>query len=330
MRIVNLGIKTCFATVLIYRGLHMRAQYRIRSRAICDYLGGVHVAKKKDRRDRDDGIFVEELNDFNRFIPFITPSRIERQVYGTISIDATNLLAYIAEKKTAEDNVVSLYTAIVAALVRMIAIKPRMNRFVKGYRTYQREKIEVGHIAMASMDEDSVRMIHKTPFEPGADIFDVSKGMIRDIKEMKNGDAFGSNRFISKFGRGPRFYAKSMCRLSDFMDRHGRPPKAYMETDPFHSSVFVSNLGSIKCIPPLHHLSEYGTNSFFVSIGPVEDRPAVVDGEIVVRPFIDLVLTLDDAIADGFYFSNAIRTLRELLDDPFVLEERYLPQDDSR
>jgi Pyruvate/2-oxoglutarate dehydrogenase complex, dihydrolipoamide acyltransferase (E2) component, and related enzymes len=283
--------------------------------------------KKKNRRDRDDGIFVEELNDFNRFIPFITPSRIERQVYGTVSIDATNLLEYIAEKKATEGNVVTLYTTIVAALVRMIAIKPHMNRFVKGYRTYQREKIEVGHIAMASMDEDSVRMIHKTPFGPEADVFDVSNGMMRDIKEMKNGDAFGSNKFISKFGRSPRFYTKLMCRLSDFLDRHGRPPKAYMETDPFHSSVFVSNLGSIKCIPPLHHLSEYGTNSFFVSIGPVENRPAVVDGEVVARPFIDLVLTLDDAIADGFYFSNAVRTLRELLDDPRVLEERYLPKD---
>ena len=285
--------------------------------------------KKKNRRDRDDGFFVEELNDFNRFIPFITPSRIERQVYGTVSIDATNLLAYIAEKKATEGNVVSLYTTIIAALVRMIAIKPRMNRFVKGYRTYQREKIDVGHIAMASMDEDSVRMIHKTPFEPEADIFDVSIGIIRDIKEMKNGEAFGSNRFISKLGKGPKFYVKLIYHLSDFLDRHGHPPKAYMETDPFHSSVFVSNLGSIKCIPPLHHLSEYGTNSFFVSIGPVEDRPAVVNGEIVVRPFIDLVLTLDDAIADGFYFSNAIRTLREILNDPRVLEERYIPKDVS-
>lgn len=244
-----------------------------------------------------------------------------------MTIDAANLLAYVAERKTVEDNKVTLYTTVVAALVRMIAIKPRMNRFIKGYRTYQREKIEVGHVAMVSFSEDSIRMIHKTPFDPRSNIFDVSEGMIKDIEEMKNGEKFGSNQFISKFGKGPRLYGRFMCWISDFLDRHGHPPKAYMETDPFHSSVFVSNLGSIGCIPSLHHLSEYGTNSFFVSIGPIEERPAAVNGEVVVRPFMDLVLTLDDGIADGFYFSNAIKVLRGLLDDPRQLEGYYSPEE---
>jgi len=281
------------------------------------------MMKKKNRRDRDDGLFVEELNDFNRFIPYVTPSRIERQVYGTVSIDATNLMAYLAERRSVEGNNVTLYTTIVAALVRTIAIKPRMNRFIKGHRTYQRERIEVGHVAMASLDEDSIRVIHKTPFEPEADIFDVSEGMARDIREMKAGSTFGSNRFISKFGRSPRLYSRLAFSINNFLNYHGRAPKSFRETDPFHSSVFVSNLGSIGCVPPLHHLSEYGTNSFFVSIGPVEDRPAAVDGRVAVRPFIDLVITLDDGIADGFYFSNAIKVLKGLLDDPRSLERRY-------
>ena len=283
--------------------------------------------KKRGYRDRDDGVFVEELSDFNRFIPFITPSRIERQVYGTVSVDATNLLKYVAERKSVEGNNVTLYTTIIAALVRTIAIKPKMNRFIRGYRTYQREKIEVGHIAMTSFDEDSPRTIHKTPFELGVNIFEVSEGIIRDIKKMKKGETFGSNKAIKKYGRAPRFYTRLVCRVNGFLDYHGRSPRSFRETDPLHSSVFVSNLGSIGCIPPLHHLSEYGTNSFFVSIGPVEKRPVVIDDEIVIRPFIDLVMTLDDGIADGFYFSNAIKVLRELLNDPRILEERHFSEE---
>ena len=282
--------------------------------------------KKKDRRDRKDGYYVKDADDINKFMPYLLPSRIERQLYVTLNVDATNILTYLAERKSVEGNNVTLYTTIISALVRTIAIRPRLNRFVKGYRIYQREKIHVGHIGMVSFEDNSERTVKKIVFTPEADIFEISTSVTNDIKSMRSGEESPTEDTITKLANAPRFYTRFICWVNRFLSFHGWSPKKFTEGDPYHSTFFISNLGSIKCTPPIHHLTEFGTNSLFVTMGPLEDRPAVVDGEIVIRPFIDIIITLDDGIAGGYYFSTALKVFEELLDNPRLLEQRYVQE----
>ncbi|HQC36256.1 MAG TPA: 2-oxo acid dehydrogenase subunit E2, partial [Bacillota bacterium] len=85
--------------------------------------------------------------------------------------------------------------------------------------------------------------------------------------------------------------------------------------------VVLTNLGSIKLHSGYHHLTNWGTNSIFVSIGEIKKRPfADDDGNVEMRDSLDLGLTIDERIADGYYYSKTIRLLKKLFDQPQLLE----------
>jgi pyruvate/2-oxoglutarate dehydrogenase complex dihydrolipoamide acyltransferase (E2) component len=105
------------------------------------------------------------------------------------------------------------------------------------------------------------------------------------------------------------------------MDYHGCYPASLMKDDPYFSSAFVSNLGSIKMHASYHHLANWGTNSFFMIIGEKKKRPfELEDGTVELRESIPLGLTIDERIADGLYFMNSIKLFRHLISNPELLD----------
>lgn len=44
------------------------------------------------------------------------------------------------------------------------------------------------------------------------------------------------------------------------------------------------------------------------------------DGSVTMQETVDLGLTIDERIADGYYYSKTIRLLKKLLENPVLLE----------
>ena len=62
--------------------------------------------------------------------------------------------------------------------------------------------------------------------------------------------------------------------------------------------------------------------SIFVVVGAIKKRPFFdEEGNMTMRMSVDLGLTIDERIADGFYYSKTIRLLKKLLDHPELLEQ---------
>ena len=63
-------------------------------------------------------------------------------------------------------------------------------------------------------------------------------------------------------------------------------------------------------------------SSVFVVVGEKKKRPFFnEDGSFEMRPSIDLGLTVDERIADGYYFSKTVRIIRHLIEHPELLEQ---------
>ena len=83
----------------------------------------------------------------------------------------------------------------------------------------------------------------------------------------------------------------------------------------------LANLGSIKLHSGYHHLTNWGTTSVFCIVGEKKPRRFEVgDGTTELRDSIDIGLTVDERISDGFYCSRAVRLLKTLLENPELLE----------
>jgi pyruvate/2-oxoglutarate dehydrogenase complex dihydrolipoamide acyltransferase (E2) component len=70
-----------------------------------------------------------------------------------------------------------------------------------------------------------------------------------------------------------------------------------------------------------HHLSNWGTTSVFVVIGEKERRPVFhEDGTFEMRTMLDVGITLDERIADGYYYAKTVRLLKKLIENPELLD----------
>ena len=127
---------------------------------------------------------------------------------------------------------------------------------------------------------------------------------------------------IDGFAKLPRLLLMLILRIVRWMDFWGVNPEFLTAGDPNYSTILVSNLGSIKCPSVYHHLNNYGTNSIMVTIGTLHKEEVLMeDGHKEIRDVIDLGATLDERIADGFYFARSLRLITHIFEHPELLEK---------
>lgn len=281
--------------------------------------------EKKKRRwgDRRDGLLVRDLPGLNAVMGFLWPRRTECEAYMQQSVDITELLAFI-EKKNLEhpEYKTTLFHCIVTALFRMMNERPKMNRFVQGGRTYERDEITAGFVAkrrFTDHDEESLMLLTAKADDT---IDTISKKIIGDVREARSREKTeGIDNVLDAFGKMPRLLLWAIVRLVRTLDYWGKVPKPLTDGDMNYAAVSITNLGSIKCPSVYHHLSNYGTTSLFVSIGTMHKEPVVMeDGSIQVRDMVDIGAVVDERIADGFYFARSWKLIKHICANPELLD----------
>lgn len=278
---------------------------------------------KKKWGDRRDGTLLRKIDSMHYIMPLIFPNRCDNEAFLSETIDLTNALAYL-EKKNADhpEYKYNLFQMIVTALLKTITLRPKMNYFITNYNMYQRNEVSAAFtIKKIFKDEgaEALAFIHSRPEDTINTIHDEIFRQVSFCRGEKNKDS--STESMDAIMRLPLFLKKLIGVIVRFLDRHGWMPKSMLETDPYQSSCIISNLGSIKLHAGYHHLANWGTTSVFCIIGEIKRRPFYDDeGNVTMRQSVDLGLTIDERIADGYYYSRTVRLLKTLLEQPELLE----------
>ena len=110
--------------------------------------------------------------------------------------------------------------------------------------------------------------------------------------------------------------------LIKFVDKYFTLPFSIINASPFHTSLFVTNLASIRTNTIHHHLYEFGTTGIFISMGQPKKK-AVVNGETVEeQKIMELGIVTDERIANGHYYGRCFRELNRYLKNPELLETK--------
>lgn len=277
---------------------------------------------KKKLGDRRDGTLIRDLDSMHFIMPMLYPNRCDNEAFISECIDLTCANEYL-EKKNALDPEYkyNLFQLIVAAMLKTITLRPKMNRFIANKNMYQRNELTASFVVkklFADNGEEALAMIRVQ----GGDTLDsIHDAIYRQVSVCRSEKKDGSSEAMDTFQRLPRFIAKTGVALIRWLDRHGWVPKSLIATDPYYTSVVLTNLGSIKLHSGYHHLTNWGTNSIFCAVGEKKLRPFYqADGSVEMRESIDIGLTIDERIADGYYYSKTVRLLRKLLENPELLE----------
>ncbi len=296
------------------------------------------MADKKRLFSRKDGVYLKNLDPFMRFFPYIMKGRNEAAIYFSQSIDVTDLKAFIRQRnrsvavKRDGGAIITIFHTVITALNKTVTERPQMNRFVIGRRVYQRNEFSCSFVMKREFSEDGKEEILTLRFKPDDTIDTISRRISGEVKKtretLKNEEKerHGILNLFNYIMNLPRIFLRSVVAFLFWLDYHGWLPKIIIDNDPMHASCWLSNLGSLGVDAPFHHLYEWGTTSFFVTIGVIKKEPRVMpDGTIAVRDMMNVAVTLDERIGDGFYYSMALKRFIEILENPEELEKPSMP-----
>ena len=260
---------------------------------------------------------VSAPHDLGALFPYILKRRCDSLVYFPVDIDVEPLLDYLARGGSC-----TFFQAVLLAAVRTMWERPGLNRYVRGRRLFEREDVDVTFVARRAPTEEGGESTVKLSIPPGDGFDDILAKMTRDIRAVRDGEEKDDDALIAALLRLPRFALRAMVRFLGWLDFHGILFRDFEKIDPLHCSLFLANLGSVGIEAPFHHLYEWGNCSLFVAVGKIGKKLTVDDaGEVRVKTMVELKITLDERIADGYYFARSFDLMKSYLENPAVLFE---------
>ncbi len=269
---------------------------------------------------RPDGDLVRDLPPVRAIVPHLMRRRNESAVYHEAHYDVGRARAWLrAYNRTHEDRA-TLFHLVLYASTRALHLRPGLNRFASGGRVYQRREVSVAFAAKKEMRDPAPFATVKLRFgeeEPFGET-------VRRVAESVDEGRFAPGRRIDQEAallmRLPGPAVSALTGLAAWLDRWNLLPGFLMRDDPFFSSLFLANLGSVGLSDTFHHLYEYGTVSVFGVVGTVRPTVGATREGTAARDLLSVRWTLDERVNDGFYAGRSLRIAQDVLEDP----ERFL------
>lgn len=272
--------------------------------------------------NRKDGTKIKTKGMF-AVMTYVMPKRCDSDVYINAKVDVTNLVKYYEKlRKKEETSHITYFHLFAMAAGKLFYNKERLNNFIINKNMYKRNNVSIGFVAKKEFKESSEELWSQIRIEKDDNIFTLSNKISGQVKNVRNEKENSVDRLIDNIGKLPKFFRWLIFKGLIFADNHDLLPSDLTNNSIYHSSLLMSNIGSIGCDGAIyHHLTDFGTNGLLMTIGKIKEEPVVIDGKIEIRKMCEFGFNLDERIADGFYFIRCLDLLNYILNNPKLLED---------
>ena len=268
------------------------------------------------KTSRSDGTLIRNVHPYRRLMSHIMVTRNESVVYMDDYVVADDLLAYLEKAKGRFGADIS--HCLVGACAVGLAEAPTMNQFVMGRRLYQRRQREISFsMKRQAMNKKAKIAVVKKAIRSGLTFREFCDEVNAEINVQRTDKKTYADKEYNLFTMVPRPVLNWAVTLFRWLDYHNILPASFIESDGMYASIFVANLGSLKMRAGYHHLYEWGNCSMFMMVGRIEEKPWVVDGEVVPRKILHIRWTYDERIDDGLSARFGMDAVRRVLENPF-------------
>lgn len=272
--------------------------------------------------DRKEGRLLRSLPAFAKFVPFIMPTRNDACNQYEESFEVSDVDRRLRKLRVDGYKGIGILHFIITAYIRGVSMLPGMNRFVVGRRIYARDNIEVVMTVKRSLAIDATETTIKVVFEPTDTIFDVYRKMSEKIDEIKTVEGNNNTEDVAEaMCKAPRFLLRFALTILRIMDYFGWLPQSLLDASPFHGSMIITDLGSLRIGPIYHHIYNFGTLPVFISFG-AKRHAYELDrhGNMVDRKYVDCKFVMDERTVDGHYYAQFLQAFRYICQHPEIVE----------
>ncbi len=269
---------------------------------------------------RADGKRVRKADPMYTVVPYIMDKRNDAMNMTTVDIPVEPIQNYINAKRK-EGVRLSHMSVVTAAYLRIAYEFPLLNNFIVNKKIYTHNEFKVAMVVLKSLATEEETM-SKVQFELDDNIFEVNEKMDAYVDTNRQASTKNNTDKMISFLVSLPGVCNIAVGLFKLLDRYGLLPKFITDLSPFHASLTITNLASIRTNHIYHHIYNFGTTSVFIAMGKNREVPKKKNGEIVFEKCIPLGVVMDERICSGLYFAKAFRAFKNYLANPSLLEEK--------
>ena len=264
---------------------------------------------------RRDAYKVKDIHGVQNILIDFKPNRCDSAVYMNRKIDMTNFVKFMKKKKKEIDGL-TYYHGIVDVMAKAIYSRPYMNRFIAGRTMYMHKDVSLAQTIKVEFEDNSVEMLMVLKIDPEDTLLDISRktkekvDIIRQKKLESKGNANGA---ADTLGKLPKILRVPIVGFMKYLDSHGMLPKSITDDNLYYSSAILSNIGTFKVGAIYHNLTNFGTASSLITFGEIVEENG--------KGYMEMGATIDERIADGFYFCKALKLIEYIFDTPELMLE---------
>lgn len=275
---------------------------------------------------RSDGKVAKNIDPMLRITSVIMPHRYDAMVNYLLEIRCDEMDKFIREELE-KGNEFTYMHIVIAAIVRMYAERPALNRFTMNTRIYDRKGIFVAFTIKKSLRDGADETTIKLEFDGTENIYQIKEKIDAEIMKNKGNDKQnGTDKTAKLLLKCPPCLLKMIMGIVRFMDRHGMLPKKLIKLSPFHTSCYLTNMKSISTEYVYHHLYDFGTTGMFAGMGKEIVKPVVSeDGQTIEKAkVLQIGVVIDERICDGLYYARSIKRIKNHLMYIDSLKQNYV------
>lgn len=281
---------------------------------------------KKKRGDRTDGWRVRSNDPMFDVIPHAMIERSDAQVFFEQELETEaldNFVRKVRRDPSMEMTDLSRLAVVMAACVRAVARYPKVNRLCAGRKVYARDYLSISLTMKMSMNVDAEEATIKPQFLPNQTLKEVYDILMDNLNKSKSAEDSTTDSFVDKITSIPQWVLRMFFNWVRRKDNRKGLPRWLVDLSPFHTSFYVTDIGSTGIDSVYHHIYNIGTTSVFISIGKRGKKLVMnEDGSVRYVNTIKFCYVIDERICDGFYYAKTVRYINHLLKHPEELLER--------
>ena len=242
----------------------------------------------------------------------------EGNIYGKMTVDIDNALAYIERLRAQSGARVTLVHLVGKAVGHALAQVPHINNRILFGRTVPHTSVDISFLVALSNGADLAKVkvtgIHRKP------LLQVATELSEEANRLRSGNnPFDKSKPLLRML--PTWLLRPILHLLGyFTGVLGINLLALgVEAFPFGVCV-ITNVGTLGVEEGYVPATPFAHVPLYLAVTTVKSRPVVREGQIVIRRQLDLMATIDHRFVDGYQIAQVVKYIREALDNPHMLE----------
>ncbi|MEZ4742204.1 MAG: 2-oxo acid dehydrogenase subunit E2 [Bdellovibrionota bacterium] len=269
---------------------------------------------------------LEDASPFRKVAMGTWKTAKDPSVYGYVEIDLQPTLDVLPQYCAKEGLKVTPSHLVGRAAAICLSKRPEINAMIRGNRIWLRKHVNIFYqVNIPGEGDDKIKkatlsgvLIKNTEEMNAAQIATALYNKSDDVRKGKDKEL---KKNLEVFKALPWWFSRYYLNMASFLiyGLNWNLKWLGIPEDPF-GSVMITNIGSLGIDIAWAPLCPYTRVPLLLTIGAVQEKPWVVDGQVTVRPILPIAVTFDHRLIDGIHASQMASDFKECFKHP----EKYL------